>query len=55
MKSKILNHLIPEIESKSESFAHKVIKNFLYRKILENDTNILEASLEKYFETRRAD
>lgn len=55
MKSKILNHLIPEIESKSESFAHKVIKNLFYRKILENDSNIIEASLEKYFETRRAD
>ena len=55
MKSKILNHLIPEIESKSESFAHKVIKNLFYSKILENDSNIIEASLEKYFETRRAD
>jgi competence CoiA-like predicted nuclease len=55
MKSKILNHLEPEIESKSESFAHKVIKNLFYSKILENDSNIIEASLEKYFETRRAD
>jgi competence CoiA-like predicted nuclease len=55
MKSKILNQLIPEIESKSESFAHKAIKNLFYHKILENDPNIIEASLEKYFETRRAD
>lgn len=55
MKSKILNHLIPEVESKSESFAHKVIKNLFYSKILENNSNIIKASLEKYFETRRAD
>jgi len=55
MKSKILNTLIPEIESKSESFAHKVIKNLFYSKILENNSYLIEASLEKYFETRRAD
>jgi competence CoiA-like predicted nuclease len=55
MKSKILNHLIPEIESKSESFAHKIIKNLFYSEIQENNSDIIEASLEKYFETRRAD
>jgi competence CoiA-like predicted nuclease len=55
MKYKLLNSLIPKIESKSESLAHKVIKQLLYRKILENNSNITEASLEKYFESRRAD
>jgi competence CoiA-like predicted nuclease len=55
MKYKLLNYLIPKIESKSESFAHKVIKQLLYKKILENNSNINEASLEKYFESRRAD
>ena len=55
MKYKLLNYLIPKIESKSESFAHKVIKQLLYKKILENNSNITEASLEKYFESRRAD
>ncbi|MHA2181512.1 MAG: competence protein CoiA family protein [Promethearchaeota archaeon] len=55
MKYKLLNYLIPKIESKSESFAHKVIKQLFYRKILENNSNISEASLEKYFESRRAD
>jgi hypothetical protein len=55
MKYKLLNYLIPKIESKSESFAHKVIKQLLYKKVLENNSNITEASLEKYFESRRAD
>ncbi|MCK4284767.1 MAG: hypothetical protein KAX18_01140 [Candidatus Lokiarchaeota archaeon] len=55
MKYKLLNSLIPKIESKSESFAHKVIKQLLYRKMLENNSNIIEASLEKYFKSRRAD
>ncbi len=55
MKYKLLNSLIPKIESKSESFAHKVIKQLLYKKILENNSNIVEASLEKYFKSRRAD
>ena len=55
MKYKLLNYLIPKIESKSESFAHKVIKQLLYKKILENNSNISDASLEKYFESRRAD
>ena len=55
MKSKNLGYLIPEIESKSESFAHKIIKQLFYAKILENNLDIIEASLEKYFETRRAD
>ncbi|MBY8983616.1 MAG: hypothetical protein KGD65_00960 [Candidatus Lokiarchaeota archaeon] len=55
MKYKLLNNLIPKIESKSESFAHKVIKQLLYKKILENNSNISDASLEKYFESRRAD
>jgi hypothetical protein len=55
MKYKILNSLIPKIESKSESFAHKVIKQLFYKKILESNSNIIEASLEKYFGSRRAD
>jgi competence CoiA-like predicted nuclease len=55
MKSKFLNYIIPKIESKSESFAHKAIKYLFYNKILESNHNIIEASLEKYFETRRAD
>ncbi|MFX1426347.1 MAG: competence protein CoiA family protein [Promethearchaeota archaeon] len=55
MKSKNLGYLIPEMESKSESFAHKIIKRLFYTKILENNSDIIEASLEKYFETRRAD
>jgi len=55
MKNHLLNSLIPKIESKSESFAHKVIKQLLYKKILENNSNIIEASLEKYFKSRRAD
>jgi len=55
MKSKFLNYLIPKIESKSESFAHKAIKYLFYNKILEHNPNVIEASLEKYFETRRAD
>ncbi|MHA1985662.1 MAG: competence protein CoiA family protein [Promethearchaeota archaeon] len=55
MKYKLLNYLIPKIESKSESFAHKVIKQLLFKKVLENNSNITEASLEKYFESRRAD
>ncbi|MFW9772703.1 MAG: competence protein CoiA family protein [Candidatus Thorarchaeota archaeon] len=52
---RIKNYLIPQIESKSESFAHKVIKQLFYKKILENNPNIIEASLEKYFGSRRAD
>lgn len=55
MKYKMLNSLIPQIESKSESFAHKVIKQLFYKKVLESNTNIIEASLEKYFGSRRAD
>jgi len=55
MKNNLLNSLIPKIESKSESFAHKVIKQLLYKKILENNSDIIEASLEKYFKSRRAD
>ncbi len=55
MKYTLLNYLIPKIESKSESFAHKVIKKLLYKKILENNSNIIDSSLEKYFESRRAD
>ncbi len=55
MKYKSLNYLIPKIESKSESFAHKVIKQLLYKKVLENNSDITEASLEKYFKSRRAD
>ena len=55
MSSKFLRYLIPKMESKSESFAHKAIKYLLYNKILENNPNIIEASLEKYFKTRRAD
>ena len=51
----MLNSLIPKIESKSESFAHKVIKQLFYKKILENNSNIIEASREKYFGSRRAD
>ena len=49
MKYKLLNYLIPKIETKSESFAHKVIKQLLYKKILENNSNIIEASLVKNF------
>ncbi|MFW9941351.1 MAG: competence protein CoiA family protein [Candidatus Thorarchaeota archaeon] len=55
MKSKSLNYLIPKIESKSESIAHKTIKNWFYGTILKNNPHVIEASLEKYFETRRAD
>ena len=55
MKNNLLNSLIPKIESKSESFAHKAIKQLLYKKILENNSDIIEASLEKYFKSRRAD
>jgi hypothetical protein len=55
MKYKMLNSLIPQIESKSESFAHKVIKQLFYKKVLESNTNIIEASLEKHFGSRRAD
>jgi hypothetical protein len=55
MKYKMLNSLIPKIESKSESFAHKVIKQLFYKKVLESNSNIIEASLEKYFGSRRAD
>ena len=55
MKSKFLRYLIPKMESKSESFAHKAIKYLFYNKILENNPHVIEASLEKYFETRRAD
>ena len=52
---KIKNFLIPKVETKSESFAHKVIKQLFYKKILENNTNLAEASLEKHFGSRRAD
>ncbi|MFX1456609.1 MAG: competence protein CoiA family protein [Promethearchaeota archaeon] len=55
MKYKLLNYLLPKIESKSESFAHKIIKKLIYKKILENNPSIIDASLEKYFESRRAD
>ena len=55
MKSNFLKYLIPKIESKSESFAHKAIKYWFYNKILENNPHVIEATLEKYFETRRAD
>ncbi|MFW9867771.1 MAG: competence protein CoiA family protein [Candidatus Thorarchaeota archaeon] len=52
---KIKNYLIPQVETKSESFAHKVIKQLFYKKILENNTNLVEVSLEKHFASRRAD
>jgi len=50
-----MNFLIPKLESKSESFAHKVIKQLIYKQILKHNSNIVGTSLEKYFEERRAD
>ena len=50
-----MNFLIPKLETKSESFAHKVIKQLMYKQILKHNSNIVESSLEKYFEERRAD
>jgi hypothetical protein len=55
MKSQSFNYLVRSIESKSESFAHKVIKQLFYKKIKEYNPDIVEASLEKDFESRRAD
>ena len=55
MKTKNLGYLIPRVESKSESFAHKVIKQLIYTNILEHNLDIIDSCLEKYFETRRAD
>ncbi|MFX1296311.1 MAG: competence protein CoiA family protein [Promethearchaeota archaeon] len=39
----------------SESWQHKTIKYLLYKTISNNDRNIKEKSLEKYFNNRRAD
>lgn len=50
-----MNFLIPKLETKSESFAHKVIKQLIYTQISKYNPNIVDASLEKYFEERRAD
>jgi len=50
-----MNYLIPKLETKSESFAHKVIKQLIYAQIPKHNSHIVESSLEKYFEERRAD
>ncbi|MFX1257696.1 MAG: competence protein CoiA family protein [Promethearchaeota archaeon] len=41
--------------SKSESFYHKTIKLLIYKYISQKNNNIVESSIEKYFENRRAD
>ncbi|MCK4687473.1 MAG: hypothetical protein KAT66_05040 [Candidatus Lokiarchaeota archaeon] len=41
--------------SSSESWQHKAIKYLLYKTISEEDKNVREKSLEKYFYNRRAD
>jgi hypothetical protein len=47
--------LFSEIGTPAESFCHKAIKQLIYKYIPKNDPNIIERSLEKYFQTRRAD
>ena len=50
-----MNQLISQLESKSESSAHKIIKQLMYKYILKYNSNIVEAFLEKGFGERRAD
>ncbi len=50
-----MNQLISQLESKSESSAHKIIKQLMYKYILKHNSNVVEAFLEKGFKERRAD
>ncbi len=50
-----MNQLISQLESVSESSAHKIIKQLMYKYILKHNSNIAEAFLEKSFGERRAD
>ncbi|MFX1574331.1 MAG: competence protein CoiA family protein [Promethearchaeota archaeon] len=50
-----MSHLFSKLDTKSESFAHKVIKQLIYKQVLKHNTDIVGASLEKYFGERRAD
>ena len=44
-----MNQLISQLESVSESSAHKIIKQLMYKYILKHNSNIAEAFLEKGF------
>jgi hypothetical protein len=50
-----MSNLLSIYHRKSESFYHKAIKRLFYKYISENNRDIVEKSLEKYINNRRAD
>ncbi len=51
----MISKLISTLDSKSESFYHKAMKELIYKFISKRSNNILESSKEKYFKNHRAD
>jgi hypothetical protein len=51
----MLSKIAGVLNSKSESFYHKMIKQHIYESILKWNDNIVNGTLEKYFKIRRAD
>jgi competence CoiA-like predicted nuclease len=50
-----MSNLLSTYNTKSESFYHKAIKNLFFKYISENNKRVVEKSLEKYINSRRAD
>jgi competence CoiA-like predicted nuclease len=50
-----MSNLLSTYNAKSESFDHKAIKRLFFKYISENNKSIIEKSLEKYINNRRAD
>lgn len=50
-----MSNLLSTHNTKSESFYHKAIKRLFFKYISENNKDLIEKSLEKYFINRRAD
>ena len=50
-----LSELVGQLNKKSESYYHKLIKQLIYKFITNECGNIIESSTEKYFKNRRAD
>jgi len=46
---------ISELSTPSESLIHKAIKQLLFKYISQYNTDVIESSLEKYFDSRRGD
>jgi len=50
-----MSNLLLTHNTKSESFYHKAIKRLIFKYVSESNKNIVEKSLEKYIDKRRAD